>query len=387
MSDRSIRQRPLHLAVEVSGAGLHPGAWRRPEAPGAGVFEAGYHIGLAETAARGHLDFLAVSDSFGPPGADPSALRGSLDAVAVAARVAPVVPGIGLVPTATVTHTEPFHLSKAIATLDFVSSGRAGWEPAVSRTQAEADLFGRKNSAAPTVLWREAAEAIEVVVRLWDSWEDDAEIRDVATGRFIDRDKLHYIDFSGEFFSVKGPSITPRSPQAHPLIVLRGDEPEALAVGARWADVVRIVAPSVAAAAGARRRVRAAVADAGRDPDVVAVLLDVEVLLSDNADAARRDLAELDGWAGELPPSTLRVIGTPAELADTLADAYAAGAADGFTAVPLALPGGLAAIADGVVPLLTERGLFRAGYDEGATLRGRFGLARPANPYAQGASA
>ncbi|WP_214368557.1 LLM class flavin-dependent oxidoreductase [Pseudonocardia sp. H11422] len=387
MSDRSTRQRQLHLAVEVSGTGRHPGAWRRPDAPGAGVFEAGYHVGLAEAAARGRLDFLALSDSFAPPGADPSALRGSLDAVAVAARVAPVVAGIGLVPTATVTHTEPFHLSKAIATLDVVSSGRAGWEPAVSRTRAEADLFGRKDSAAADVLWREVAEAVEVVVRLWDSWEDDAEIRDVATGRFIDRDKLHYIDFAGEFFSVKGPSITPRSPQAHPLVVLRGDEPEALAVAARWADVVRIAAPSAAAAAGARDRIRAAVADAGRDPDAVAVLLDVEVLLADTTDTARRDLAELDGWAGESAPSSLRVVGTPAELADTLTDAFTDGAADGFTAVPLALPRGLVAVADGVVPLLTECGLFRAGYDDGSTLRGRFGLARPANLYAQGANA
>ncbi|NMH99412.1 LLM class flavin-dependent oxidoreductase [Pseudonocardia acidicola] len=386
MSDRSTEQRQLHLAVEVSGAGRHPGAWRRADGPGAGVFEAAYHTRLAETAARGRLDFVALADSFGPPPADASVLPGSLDAVAVAARVAPVVPGIGLVPTATVTHTEPFHLSKAIATLDFVSSGRAGWEPAVSRTQAEADLFGRKDAAAADVLWREAAEAVEVVVRLWDSWEDDAEIRDVATGRFIDRDKLHYIDFTGEFFSVKGPSITPRSPQAHPLIVLRADEPEALAVAARWADVVRIAAPTVAAAARARDRVRAAVTDAGRDPGTVAVLLDVEVLLAGTAAAAGRDLAELDGWAGELEPSSLRVVGTAAELAATLADAFAAGAADGFTAVPLALPSGLTAIADEVVPLLSERGLFRTGYADGS-LRERFGLARPANFYAQGANA
>ena len=97
-----------------------------------------------------------------------------------------------------------------------------------------------------------------MVVRLWDSWEDDAVIRDVATGRYVDRDRLHYIDFVGEFFSVKGPSITPRSPQAHPLVVVR-DEPDALPVVARWADVVRVAAPDLAAAHTAREQVRAVV--------------------------------------------------------------------------------------------------------------------------------
>jgi alkanesulfonate monooxygenase SsuD/methylene tetrahydromethanopterin reductase-like flavin-dependent oxidoreductase (luciferase family) len=127
------------------------------------------------------------------------------------------------VPTAITTHTEPFHLSKAIATLDYVSSGRAGIRVQVAVRADTAIHFGRRE-IPPLGADRltdpdtqrliaghfdEAADYVEVLRRLWDSWEDDAEIRDLVTGRFIDRDKLHYIDFEGRWFSVKGPSITP----------------------------------------------------------------------------------------------------------------------------------------------------------------------------------
>lgn len=349
-----------YLAVEVSGAGRHPGARRLSGFPGPdAVLTPAYHVGLAQTAARAGADLLLLADSFAQPH-DPVP---TLDAVAIAARVAPVVPGIGLVPTVTVTHTEPFHVSKAVATLDLVSSGRAGWEVAVSRTPAEAELFGRKPAAQVADLWREAADAVEVVVRLWDSWEDDAVIRDGATGRFVDREKLHYIDFTGEFFSVKGPSITPRSPQAHPPVVIR-EEPDSLPVIAAWADVVRVAAPDLAAAHAARERVRAVVAAAGRDPDSVAVLLDVEALLG----------ADLD----PLAPSSVLVTGGAAAVADLVEAAVRDGAADGVTLVPLALPGGLAAIADEVAPLLDARGLLNP---RRGTLRGRLGLARPANHF------
>jgi alkanesulfonate monooxygenase SsuD/methylene tetrahydromethanopterin reductase-like flavin-dependent oxidoreductase (luciferase family) len=355
-----------YLAVEVSGAGRHPGAHERSDARPDAILTAPYHVELAELAARAGADFLALADSFAEP-ADPLP---TLDAVAIAARVAPVVPGIGLVPTVTTTHTEPFHISKAIATLDLVSSGRAGWQPTVSRTPYEAELFGRKPAAPAAELWREAADAVEVVVRLWDSWEDDAVIRDAATGRYVDRDKLHYIDFTGEFFSVKGPSITPRSPQAHPLVVIR-EEPDSLAVAAAWADVVRVAAPDLAAAHDARVRIRDAVAGTGRNPDDVAVLLDVETLIG--ADAAR----ELDAM-GPLEPSSVRVVDTADALVDLIGTAVRDGAADGVTLVPLALPSGLQVIADEVAPRLAARGLANPAAP-GATLRERFGLARPAN--------
>jgi alkanesulfonate monooxygenase SsuD/methylene tetrahydromethanopterin reductase-like flavin-dependent oxidoreductase (luciferase family) len=428
-----------YLAAEMTGAGRHPAAWRLPDAKPERLFAADYWLELAHLAEGAGLDFLAIGDTFLPPveGGE-GVVRGRLDAVAIAARVAPLTSTVGLVPTATVTHTEPFHLSKAIATLDFISLGRAGWAPDVSRTQAEADLFGRKDSAPAETLWREVAEAVEVVIRLWDSWEDDAVIRDQATGRYIDRDKLHYVDFAGEFFSVKGPSITPRSPQAHPPVVLRADEPASLPVVGRWADVARIAAPDLDSAAAARGLVREAVAGAGRDPDSVAVLLDVETLIAASADAATRILDRLDSWAASSetakgcrlagapsrttrptgtdpgtadmpaearapgnpdvcagadapsagnapcawPPGTARVIGPAEGLADLMSEAVREGAVDGVTVIPLALPGGLRAVASELVPLLVARGL-RPAVPVAGTLQERFRLSRPDNYYAR----
>lgn len=373
----------LRLAVEIGGAGHHPGAWRHAGAHPDRLVDAGYHVELARTAERGTLDFVAIPDSFAPPPAAlPAPARGRLDAVAIAARVAPATRGVGLVPTATTTHTEPFHLSKAIATLDYVSHGRAGWEADVSRTEAEARLFGRKHAAPPEDLYAEAADAIEVVTRLWDSWEDDAVIRDVATGRYVDRDRLHPIDFAGRFFSVKGPSITPRPPQGRPPVVLRVDDDEAWVPAARHADVVRTSAPDLETARSFRARIRAAVEAAGRDPAAVAVLVDVVTQLGHSADAAQAGWDELDRLGGRpWRPESARFAGTPSGLADLVEEWFHEGAADGFVVRPVLLPDGLTALADGVVPALRDRGLFRRAYP-GRTLRDTFGLARPASRYA-----
>ncbi|HZC53071.1 MAG TPA: LLM class flavin-dependent oxidoreductase, partial [Mycobacterium sp.] len=178
----------LHLAVALDGYGWHPQAWRAtlasdPDTPS--VLSGGYWSGLAATAERGLLDFLTIDDTLMPQigrgeRIHPERLAGRGDAVLTAARIAPATCHIGLIPVATMTHTEPFHISKAIATLDFVSRGRAGWQPRVSVTTHEAALFGRRD-ASQIPLFDEAAEYVDVVRRLWDSWEDDAIIRDVAT--------------------------------------------------------------------------------------------------------------------------------------------------------------------------------------------------------------
>src|SRR5262245_27120944 len=197
----------LGLAAALDGHGWRPEAWRH--AAGTEPVTSGRHwSGLATTAERGLLDFVTFDDGLTPqrrrrPEIEPRWLAGRPDAVLVASRVAPVTRHIGVVPVATVTHTEPFHISKAIAPPDFVSHGRAGWQVRISSTAHEAQLFGRRDIAGVD-LFDEASDAVEVVRRLWDSWEDDAIIRDVATGRFVDRDKLHYIEFVGKYFSVKG---------------------------------------------------------------------------------------------------------------------------------------------------------------------------------------
>lgn len=265
--------RHLHLAVALEGSGWHPAAWREPSARPADLFHAGYWVELARLAEQGRLDFLTIEDSLGLPSSRRApdgrtdAVQGRLDAVLVAARVAPLTERIGLVPSVTVTHTEPFHLSKAIATLDYVSLGRAGVRVQVSARPDEAGHFGRRTfptggpsgdpadvdpaarAALVEDLMAEAADYVEVLRRLWDSWEDDAEIRDVTAGRFIDTAKLHYIEFSGRWFSVKGPAITPRPPQGQPPVMALAHSTLPYRFASGSADVV-FVTPGDARDAG-----------------------------------------------------------------------------------------------------------------------------------------
>jgi alkanesulfonate monooxygenase SsuD/methylene tetrahydromethanopterin reductase-like flavin-dependent oxidoreductase (luciferase family) len=394
---------PLHLAVALDGAGWHPAAWREPDAQPDRLFTPAYWVDLAQQAERGLLDFITIEDGLDLQsdirfGRDERTdrVRGRLDAVLIAARVAPATRHIGLVPTAITTHTEPFHLSKAIATLDYVSGGRAGVRVQIAGRADTAAHFGRREigqlnperladpDAGRLVAehFDEAADYVEVLRRLWDSWEDDAEIRDVPTGRFIDRDKLHYIDFEGRWFSVKGPSITPRPPQGQPVVAALGHATVPYRLIARSADVGFITPRDRSHATEIVTEIRAEEAKAGREG--VHLFGDVAVFLDDSADAARARRQRLDERAGATYTSDARIFaGTPAQLADLLLDWREAGLT-GFRLRPAALPHDLDQVTGALVPELQRRGAFRAGYPAAgwpATLRGLLGLDRPANRY------
>ncbi|MFD9603885.1 LLM class flavin-dependent oxidoreductase [Streptomyces sp. NPDC059970] len=344
---------PLHLAAEIGG-------------PPHYAHE--HYIGLARLAERGALDFVTLGDSFARPG---------LDALAVLSRVAPATDRIGLVPTVTTTHTEPFHVSSAVATLDWVSRGRAGWNVDVSTAGAEARLFGRRPAAPADDLWREAGEAADVSARLWDSWEDDAEIRDVATGRFIDRDKLHHVDFEGASFTVRGPAIVPRPPQGHPVTVVDAAGGPARETAARHADVVLVRAPTPERAAAIRTDLRRRAAAYGRDPDSLRVLVSLTVDLGDAETAPEPGLES----GPPLAAGGSYYRGGPVDLAELITQWHRGGAADGFHLTPITPGRDLERIVNGTVALLQHRSLFRTFYP-GGTLREHLGLDRPANRYA-----
>ncbi len=398
---------PLHLAVALDGAGWHPAAWREPDAQPDRLFTAGYWTELAQRAERGLLDFLTIEDGLDLQSDDhfqgdsrTDRVRGRLDAVLIAARAAPATKNIGFVPTAITTHTEPFHLSKAIATLDYVSGGRAGIRVQVGARARAAAHFGRRDIPPlsadrrddPAVQqliadhFDEAADYVEVLRRLWDSWEDDAEIRDVATGRFIDRDKLHYIDFEGRWFSVRGPSITPRPPQGQPVVAALGHATVPYRLIARSADIGFVTPRDAAHAAAIVAEIRAEQDRAGRAGENVHVFGDLVVFLDESKAAAVARKERLDERAGTEYRSDAHIFtGTAIGLADLLHEWHDAGLS-GFRLRPAVLPDDLTQITDRLVPELRRRCLFRARYEAG-TLRGLLGLDRPANRYAAVATA
>ncbi|TDT42059.1 alkanesulfonate monooxygenase SsuD/methylene tetrahydromethanopterin reductase-like flavin-dependent oxidoreductase (luciferase family) [Streptomyces sp. BK208] len=389
----------LHLAVALDGTGWHPASWREPVARPRDLFTAAYWADLVTEAERGLLDFVTIEDGLGPQSShfrDPDErtdqVRGRLDAVLIASRVAPLTRHIGLVPTAVATHTEPFHISKAIATLDYVSTGRAGVRVQITARPNEAAHFGRRT--LPRIkaydhpdtrelvadLFDEAADYVEAVRRLWDSWEDDAEIRDAATGRFIDRDKLHYIDFEGRHFSVRGPSITPRPPQGQPIVSALAHDTVPYRLVARAADIGYVTPHGADEARAIVARIRAEQDAAGRAAEPLHVFGDLVVFLDDNPSAARARRERLDALSGQPYTSDAHIFtGTPSELADLLQELHSAGLT-GFRLRPAVSGHDIPAITRGLVPELQRRGAFRRAYEAG-TLRGLLGLDRPANRY------
>ncbi len=391
---------PLHLAVALDGTGRHPASWREPGARPRELFTAAYWADLVTEAEQGLLDFVTIEDGLGPQSSHPfdpdertDQVRGRLDAVLIASRVAPLTRHIGLVPTVVATHTEPFHMSKAIATLDYVSTGRAGLRVQITARPNEAAHFGRRTVprieaydspealATVTDLFDEAADYIEVVRRLWDSWEDDAEIRDVATGRFVDRDKLHHIDFEGRHFSVRGPSITPRPPQGQPIVTALAHDTVPYRLVGRAADVGYVTPRDAGEARDIVGRIRAEQDAAGRASEPLHVFGELVVFLDDDPATARARRERLDALAGEpFTGDALVFTGTPSQLADSLQE-LSSGGLSGFRLWPAVAGHDLPEITRGLVPELQRRGAFRRAYEAG-TLRGLLGLDRPANRYA-----
>ncbi|GLY16951.1 FMNH2-utilizing oxygenase [Kineosporia sp. NBRC 101677] len=393
----------LHLGIALDGAGWHPAAWRQPDARPAELLSPGYWTGLVQEAEAGLLDLVTIEDALNLQSDELFAqdertdrVRGRLDAVLIAARVAPVTSHIGLIPTAVTTHTEPFHLSKAVATVDFAALGRAGVRVQLAPRQDAARHFGRREVPAIDVArinepdqqqlladgFDEAADYVEVLRRLWDSWEDDAEIRDVASGRFLDREKVHYIDFEGRWFSVKGPSITPRPPQGQPVVAALGHSDIPYRLIGRAADLGFVTPHDAEQAATQVRQIDEHRLAAGRADETVHVWADLVVVLDETEQAARDRLNHLNELTGaEYTSDALIFAGTPGQLADLLTEWSTAGLT-GYRLRPATLPYDLTQITRGLVPELQRRGRFRTAYPEKATLRSLLGLPRPANRYA-----
>lgn len=408
---------PFTVGVALDGAGWHPAAWRDPQARPAELFSGSYWQSLVAEAERAGVDYVTIDDSLqlpsrgpldreAPPRPRADRVDGRLDALLIASWVAPHTSRIGLIPTVTTTHTEPFHLATALQTLDHVSLGRAGWQLRFSAGTAEAAAFGRR--PAPEIdleavlagrpdagladLLADAADAAEVARRLWDSWEDDAIIRDLATGRFLDGERLHHIRFESERFSVVGPSIVPRSPQGQLPITLLAHSPQIFELAARTADAVFVTPANDSAAAGASRgksvaqlvaEVRAAEAAAGREAaglSPLRVVADLVVALDTEAEPAADRLRRLDGLAGAPYAGDARIAaGSAREIAELIAAWYAEGA-DGVRLRPLVLPGDLEAISAELLPLLREL-IPSSAPGEGSQLRDRFALPPAVNRY------
>jgi FMN-dependent oxidoreductase (nitrilotriacetate monooxygenase family) len=435
----------MRLGLSMRYHGYHLSGWRHPDVPAAGVLDYRYFLNTAQMAERAKFDMVFLADGIGMRVRDEpegslcrSAQTIDLEPLTLLSAIAANTSHIGLVATASTTYNEPFHIARKYASLDHISGGRAGWNIVTSWSDEEARNFGREKHLDYETRYERAAEFVEVVTGLWDSFEDGALVRDKETGLYFDPAKLHVLDHKGKHFRVRGPLSSGPTPQGRPILVQAGAAEQGQDIAGAWADVVYAMSFDLAAAQTYYASVRAHAVKHGRSPDAVKILPGftpyvgrTEAEARAKQDEMRRlihpkvGLAVLYNYLGDLsgysvddpvpePDANVRIrsigrglyekaqreklsiralyefmmagnggrvlVGTPEQIADDMQQWFEEGGADGFNICPSHLPGGLHDFAEAVVPALQRRGLFRTEY-EGTTLRQNLGLARHINRY------
>lgn len=438
------RRGKLRLGAFVHETGQHVAAWRHPDAYAEAGTVFSQAADVAKTAERGKFDLLFLADSAAVSVHGSPEARGRMgktvkfEPITMLSALAAVTSNLGLVATCSSTYNEPYTLARQFASLDQISAGRAGWNLVTSNNEAEAFNHGREKHAEHPDRYDRAAEFAEVVNGLWDSWDEDAFIRDKESGVYYDPAKMHVLNHRGKHFSVRGPLNVAHSPQGRPVLVQAGSSNTGRDLAARFAELVFTAQTTFEQAAEFYSDVMARLPRFGRSaqevkimpglypvvgrteaearekfdylkslihPSVGLAVLEHTIGVSNLAryplhgpvpemgdtngplsrqrlllEAARRDNLTL--WelcllnAG--PRGHLLTIGTPAQIADVMEHWFLNGAADGFNVMPAWLPGSLTDFVDMVIPELQRRGLFRTEY-EGTTLRQNLGLPVPAS--------
>lgn len=444
-----MSERKLRLGAFIPGAGQHLAAWRHPDAQADGALNFEHYRRMAGTAERGRFDAIFLADglaaNFGANMADGRSDKGAVfEPVTLFSALSVVTQNIGFIATASTTYEEPFQLARKFASLDYLSGGRAGWNVVTTTGDATARNFNRDKQPDHALRYERAAEFVATVKELWDSWEDDALVRDKASGVFFDPAKVHTPNHKGKHFQVRGPLNVARPPQGYPVIVQAGQSEAGRDLAAGTAEVIFTAQQSLEDAQAFYQDVKGRLARYGRRPEDLKVMPGVfPVVAATEAEARRKyqelqdlihpeaglallnglsgnelDLSKypLDGPLPELPVTegmksrqgmmvdiarkhnfSIRqlyqwvagarghwtLVGSVEQVADQLQLWFENGAADGFNVLPPYLPGSLDEIVDLLIPELQRRGLFRTEY-EGRTLRENLGLARPANQFAAG---
>jgi FMN-dependent oxidoreductase (nitrilotriacetate monooxygenase family) len=438
------RRDRMHLGAFLYPGGHHVAAWRHPSSDADAGVNAAHYRQLARTAEAAKFDLIFLADGVSIRGDDLDALSrtairyvGQFEPLTLLSHLAAVTERIGLVATASTTYNEPFHVARKFASLDHLSGGRAGWNLVTSADPREAWNFSRESHLAHARRYARAEEFVDVVRGLWDSYEDDAFVRDREGGRFFDPDKLHLLAHEGEHFSVRGPLNVPRPPQGHPVVVQAGSSEAGKALAARTAEVIFTAQQTLDDAVAFYADVKGRMARHGRDPDHLKIMPGAFPVVGRSEAEAQDKFASLqelihpvvgrslleqltgadlsaypdDAPVPEMPETnggksrqdlflrlarceglTIRelslraasarghwtIVGTPSQIADALQERFEAHGVDGFNIMPPTLPGGLDDFVTLVLPELRRRGLFRGDY-EGSTLRDHLGLPRPAH--------
>ncbi|MCR0983216.1 LLM class flavin-dependent oxidoreductase [Roseomonas populi] len=439
-----MSRRRLRLGAFMRPVSIHTAAWRYPGAFPDANFNLQHLVRFARTLEAARFDAFFMADHQAVLNMPIQALKRSatvtsFDPMTLLPALAMVTEHLGLIATASTTYNEPWHIARKFASLDHISNGRAGWNVVTSGNPTEAQNFGREEHWEHAARYRRAHEFIDVVEGLWDSWADDAFIRDVEAGTYFDPEKMHVLGHKGEHFSVRGPLNVARPVQGWPVIVQAGASDDGRQLAAETAEVIFAAGGPIEEARAFYSDVKARTEKAGRNPDHLLVLPGCFVVVGESEAEAKEKRALLDSRVhydsaiaslsvalgtdasrfdpdGPLPEDipetnasksgreraigiarrenlTVRqlaqrlggyagaaMVGTPSQIADQMQEWLETGACDGFNMMFPYLPEGLDDFCNKVVPELQRRGLHRTEY-EGRTLRENLGLPRPANRF------
>lgn len=436
----NLKDKKMKLGVSVRWVGYFASAWRDPDVPSDGGVNYGFYEDMAKTAERGLFDIFFFADNLGmpiddvPPGTLGHAYGGAdLEPYTLCAALSRVTRNMGLVVTASTTYTHPYHLARLTLSLDHLTGGRAGWNVVTSARDYESVNFTGESIIAKSTRYKMAKESVEVVQGLWDSWEEGALVRDKKSGVYFDPTKMRLVNYSGQYFKVRGPLNLPRSPQGRPIIIQAGASEDGIDLASAISDIVYTAQRTIEDS----RRFVAKVED-GLDshnrrrsdvlimPGILPIIGDSEEEAKEKYERMQQEVDAAEGvaylatrFSGDLslddvdrPVSELKlepvgiqsggaqvlklaaqnkwtvrqmyqtmmighhhgvVVGTPRQVADYMEEWFRAGVADGFNVLPSKSPGAVTDFVDKVIPELQRRGLFRTAY-EADTLRGNLGL-------------
>jgi FMN-dependent oxidoreductase (nitrilotriacetate monooxygenase family) len=437
-------RKTISLGLSMRYLGYHAAGWRHPEADPGGASDFAHFLEVARLAEAAKFDMVFLADGIGIRAKDEpagslcrSAQNAELEPLTLLAALAPMTSRIGLVATASTTYNEPFHIARKYASIDRISGGRAGWNIVTSWSDAEAQNFNRDKHLDYGTRYERAAEFVEVVKGLWDSWDGDAFVHDKESGVFFDPDRLHVLGHQGKHFKVKGPLSVQRSPQARPVLVQAGASDAGMEIAAANAEVVYAVPHDIDTGRAYYSDLKARVVRHGRPADALKIMPGITPFIGSTESEAREKydllnalvapelgLSYLYGQMGDLSAFPLDgpvpepndpqvrsiaknllslarrdnlsirqlyttiaagfgsriLVGTAEQIVDEMEAWVDAEAADGFNICPPLLPLGLQDFATMVAPELQRRGLFRQDYT-GRTLREHLGVPLPASRY------
>ena len=433
----TIRQ--LRLGTMLHGASGNMSAWRHPLAQADASISFDYAQRIARKAEEGKLDFLFVADGLYINEKSIPHFLNRFEPLTLLSALAAVTQHIGLVGTVSTSYSEPFTVARQFASLDHLSGGRAGWNVVTSPLEGSAKNFSRQQHPEHALRYRIADEYLQVVKGLWDSWEQDAFVRNKQSGEFFAADKLHTLNHHGDFFQVQGPLNIGRTPQGRPIIFQAGASEDGKKLAARHADAIFTHQASREEAQAFYQDVKQQLKQNGRQPQDLHIFQGVSVIVGDSADDVEQqyqttaalvslpqalnylgryfehhDFTQYDPDApfpdlGDLGQNSFRSTtdeikrrareqghslrqaaleaatprplfhGTPEQVADGLQLWFESHAADGFI-INGGTPDGFERFVDRVVPILQQRGLSRRDWP-GTTLRASFDLPEPPNQF------